>query len=90
MCEICNKGMKVFNTINNIGFCIRENNLVLFTKEQDRYKVSFKFNNTTHIGITKIVDYGTFEFPDEIQYDIIVDDKILYKHIKQDDVLDFV
>ena len=53
-------------------------------------KVSFKFNNTTHIGIIKIVDYGTFEFPDEIQYDIIVDDKILYKHIKQDDVLDFI
>ena len=34
MCEICNKGMKVFSTVNNIGFCIRENNLVLFTKEQ--------------------------------------------------------
>ena len=42
MCEICNKGMKVFNTVNNIGFCIRENNLVLFTKEQDRYKVLLK------------------------------------------------
>ena len=42
MCEICNKGMKVFNTVNNIGFCIRENNLVLFTKEQDIREVKYE------------------------------------------------
>ena len=36
MCEICNKGMKVFSTVNNIGFCIRKDSLIIYTKEENK------------------------------------------------------
>ncbi len=39
MCDICEKGLKVFNSKENTGFCIKENKLIVFKKQGEKLKV---------------------------------------------------
>ena len=41
----------------------------------------FIHNNIKYTGIIKTVDYGTFTNQKQVQYDILVDNKTLYKNI---------
>lgn len=38
MCDICEKGLKVFNSKENTGFCIKENKLIIFKKQSEKLK----------------------------------------------------
>ena len=52
-------------------------------------KVKFTINDETYEGYIYIIDkYGTFEYPDDVSYDIMVDGyngsaECLFKHIKE-------
>lgn len=48
-------------------------------------KVRFFVQDTMYTGYVYIVDaYGTFEYPDDVSYDIMLEDvKCLYKHIPE-------
>lgn len=42
MCDLCERGLKVFNSKENTGFCIKENNLIVFIKFDKNLKAILK------------------------------------------------
>ena len=59
-------------------------------------KVRFFVQDTMYTGYVYIVDaYGTFEYPDDVSYDIMLEDeRCLYKHIPEiyvsaDSIIDY-
>lgn len=59
-------------------------------------KVRFFVQDTMYTGYVYIVDaYGTFEYPDDVSYDIMLEDeKCLFKHIPEiyvsaDSIIDY-
>ena len=52
-----------------------------FKKNQ---KVNFTINDKKITGKIVIIDaYGTFEQTEEVSYDVLSDDNVLYKHVRE-------
>lgn len=62
-------------------------NIKMQAKYKKDEKVRFNFNGKELVGIIQVVDFGTFTDKNAIEYDILINDSVLYKHIKQDDIL---